>query len=211
MSNINPEEDYASAAHTLPFVINQQLKLINTAMPGIVNAYDAAKRTVQVTPAIKRTFTDGRQPVSYPVLEDVPVLFPAFGIYRIEAPLEAGDAVLLIFSQRGLADFKASRTSSLPSDGGFFSLSDAIALPGFVGLNVPADLNGALVVSTEDGNYRVALSASMLELQASNSSIRLKGPSHVDRNDPDDGDIVLSGRRIVVRTDGGGNWVRRDL
>ena len=46
-------------------------------------------------------------------------------------PLERGDPVLLLYSQRGLANWKKTLGVAAPDTIGFFSEKDAFAIPGF--------------------------------------------------------------------------------
>jgi hypothetical protein len=78
--------------------IEDRLKELHTCLPGIVQRYDPATNTVDVQPAIQRTFQDGVQ--NFPLLEGVPVHFPGGGGWTVTFPIAAGDECLLIFSER---------------------------------------------------------------------------------------------------------------
>ena len=93
-------------------------------------SYDAATRRAKVKAAIQMIGAD-ENPVERPVVANVPVLFPGAGRSAFTFPLEAGDPVLLVYSQRGLRDFKKTHAMSSPGVESFFSYRDAIAIPGF--------------------------------------------------------------------------------
>ena len=65
--------------------------LLHVAMPGIVQAYDAERRTAVVQPAIRRKDADEKI-ITAPVLQDVPVI-----ICGGDREIAAGDDCLLIF------------------------------------------------------------------------------------------------------------------
>ena len=100
--------DYGNGSTALRFALRQALKGIYTCLPGLVVSYDAATRRANVQ-----------------------VLFPCGGQSAFTFPVEAGDAVLLVYSQRGLRDFKKTHAMSQPGVESFFSYRDAFAIPGF--------------------------------------------------------------------------------
>ncbi len=122
--------DYANASTSLRFALRQALKGINTCLPGLVVSYDAATRRAKVQAALQMVGADGN-PVSRPVVANVQVVFPCGGRSAFTFPLEAGDSVLLVYSQRGLRDFKKTHAMSQPGVESFFSYRDAFAIPGF--------------------------------------------------------------------------------
>ena len=67
-----------------------------------------------------------------PIITNVPVVFPASSKASLTFPIDVGDTVLCIFSQRSLDTFKASTEPSTytPNDARKFSIRDAIAIPG---------------------------------------------------------------------------------
>ena len=122
--------DYANGSTSLRFALKQALKGINTCLPGLVVSYDAATRRAKVQAALQMVSANGN-PVPRPVVADVPVVFPSGGGFSLTFPLAVGDPVLLVYSQRGLRDFKRTHAMSQPGVESFFSYRDAIAIPGF--------------------------------------------------------------------------------
>ena len=134
-----------------------------TCIPGVVHEFDAASARAVVQPAIDG-MEDGLQ-VPHPPLLDVPVIYPSGGSYMVTFPLIAGDGVLLLFSQRGITDFKdrlrqgEDVANSRPDPNVYFRVQDAVALPGFVAgdVNVSSDAidvrvpdSGALKINGRD-------------------------------------------------------------
>lgn len=93
-------------------------------MPGIIVSYDASTNKAEIQPALNKSYVSGPMPL--PILNNVPILFPNF----ISFPINIGDYVLLIFSQRAIDLWLAVGGQVTPNDPRKFNISDAIALPG---------------------------------------------------------------------------------
>lgn len=130
MSNRNPEVDYSHLPTALAFAFRQTLKRLNSSLPGIVVHWDGAKRRATIQPAIKILTTKGREIVR-PAIANVPVLFPQAAEYTLYFELKPGDPVMLLFSQRGLTEFKKKYALSKPDKDGLMSSRDAVAIAGF--------------------------------------------------------------------------------
>lgn len=73
---------------------------VNTAVPAIVQAFDPARQTAVLRPAIRRRMRtkSGYEEVEYPELHDVPVCFLGGGSYALTFPVQPGDEALVIFA-----------------------------------------------------------------------------------------------------------------
>lgn len=74
-----------------------------TAMPGIVQSFNAAQKTCVVQPSLKariQSQDDTRKWVSLPLLVDCPVHFPSGGGFTLTFPVTAGDECLVVFASR---------------------------------------------------------------------------------------------------------------
>ena len=112
---------------------------LHVAMPGILASYDPAARTASVQPALLRrpVSADSRMssassngttdPISAPLLQDVPVFFCNASADPSAAPA-AGDSCLLIFADFCLDGFLGTGQPTLPPSPRSHDLSDAIAL-----------------------------------------------------------------------------------
>lgn len=130
MSNQQKEVVYDRASLAIPFAIEQWMKGVWTAMPGIVDTYEPTTRRARVSPAIAAEFTDGSVQ-ERGLLVNVPVVSPSCNGYLITYALKKDDPVLLVFSMRGLATFKKEYAAGASPGGGMFAASDAMAIPGF--------------------------------------------------------------------------------
>ena len=127
---MNRDTDYANMAQSIRFAIRQSLKDLYTCMPGIVESYDAETRRAVVKGALK-VVTTKEEEIEREAIHNVPVVFPSGGGFAMTFPLEQGDPVLLVYSQRGLANWKKTFGVAAPDVFGFLSEKDAIAIPGF--------------------------------------------------------------------------------
>jgi len=151
--------DVRSLTTLLRRAVGRELLDVHTALPGIVDTYDATSRRARVVPAIRLLLDDGSL-LDRPPVTDVPVLFPSGGGLSLTFPLQRGDPVLMIFSQRGMDGFKSSYTVSPPSRGPIMDMSDAVALVGFGSvLTTPASATGA-AIQTDDGTTSVVVEPS---------------------------------------------------
>ena len=128
---------------------------VHTCMPGRVESYDDAKQTAAVTPMLKRvdTDTDGNQAVAdYPVLANVPIVWPRFGGFFIQGTLAPGDFVTLLFCEGAIDAWRARGTLTHPGDLRRHSLTGAVAIPGLYPRDraLPAAA-GDLIIGKEDG------------------------------------------------------------
>lgn len=154
-----PYTDVRSLTTLLRLAVGRELMDIHTALPGVVEEYDAATRRARVIPAIPLLLDDGSV-MDRPPITDVPVLFPSGGGLSLLFPLQRNDPVLLLFSQRGLDGFKVGYRSGLPARGPIFDMSDAMALAGFGALTTsPASATGTSL-QTDDGATSVVVEPS---------------------------------------------------
>jgi hypothetical protein len=122
-------------AELLLAAVDRGLAEVHTCMPGIVESYDPKTQTANILPALKQPFVDvdgGEGLDELPVLPDVPIGFPRGGKYFMSLPLEAGDDVLLMFSENSIDKWYAGDGKKVvdPVDFRRFDLSDAFAIPG---------------------------------------------------------------------------------
>lgn len=185
MSNQQKEVVYDRASLAIPFAIEQWMKGVWTAMPGVVDSYNRATRRAKVSPAISAEFTDGSVQ-KRGLLVNVPVVSPACGEYLITFALESGDPVLLVFSMRGLSTFKKEFELGSSPGGSMFAASDAIAIPGF-----GPPMSDAQFKTPADADVDVDGMTSGIAIQSKN------GKSHISLGD--DG-IVLAAPTIKFVT-----------
>lgn len=101
-----------------------------TALPAIVESYNAAKQTVDCKPTLNMTTNYGQE-LPMPTLKDVQVMFPSAGGGILSFPIKAGDNVLLVFSKNSIDMWKSGKGTPVKLDSKrSHSISDAIAIVG---------------------------------------------------------------------------------
>ena len=104
-----------------------------TALPGIIQSFNAAAQTVSVQPALKaklRRPDGGVVSVTLPLLVDVPVVFTGGGGFTLTFPIAAGDEALVVFADRCIDAWWQSGGVQEPVEPRMHDLSDGFALVG---------------------------------------------------------------------------------
>ena len=201
MSNRNPDVGYDHVITALEFHFEQKIKELNTSLPGVVQSYDAHARRAKVLPAIRHLLTDGSTMSRAPLI-DVPVLHPQGGGYIIHMPIVKGDAVMLIFSQRGLTAFKETLIESDPDRDAVMALKDAVAIAGFGGEKVdfggdPPDGESLNEIYIQDvkGDVHIRLG----------KNISIKGDVTIEGTLKMEDNIIMANGKTVDGVDVGGH------
>lgn len=104
-----------------------------TAMPGILQAFDAGAMTAKVQPSVQGQLrqADGTwKDATLPLCLDCPVIFPAGGGFALTFPLAQGDEGLLVFASRCIDAWWASGGVQKQPRFRMHDLSDGFFLPG---------------------------------------------------------------------------------
>lgn len=164
-------KDQRAETPTLGGVIDQTARTVvasmHTGAIARVVSYDSTKQRARVQPVIRGRYDDGES-FQFPQLVDVPVMFPQGGGYSITFPLQAGDHVWLVFSERSADEWRARGGSDVePQSTRRFDLSDAFAIPG------PRPDNSPLLGVQ---NNAVALGSPSMRVEISNGGIKIGTP-----------------------------------
>lgn len=113
--------------------LDNYMEDVYTCIPAmVVGVQKLNEGLVDVQPLINNVFTDGAK-VEFPTIYAVPVIMPCTMKSSITMPVNHGDTVLLMFSQRDIDVFKNGGDSPHdPSSFRRFNMNDAVAL---IGLN----------------------------------------------------------------------------
>lgn len=104
-----------------------------TALPGIIQSFNANAVTCVVQPSIKaqvRAPNGSVQWVALPLLLDCPVVFPRGGGCTLTFPITQGDECLVIFASRCIDAWWTSGGVQVQSEFRMHDLSDGFAFPG---------------------------------------------------------------------------------
>lgn len=137
--------------------IEDKLIQINTCLPGEFVSYDSSKRKATIKVSLKKKYADNTVK-EYPLLLNVPVVFPRTAKAIVHLPVKTGDKCLVLFSQRSLDRWKKFGGTQDPADPRKFHLSDAIAIPGLYAFD------DALAVDNPDA-ITVMNDTSIMEVQ----------------------------------------------
>lgn len=106
---------------------------IQTAMPGIIQSFNPAKRTVVIQPAIQAqvmTPAGVKTWISLPLLLDCPVFFPSGGGVTLTFPIKQGDECLVVFAQRCIDNWWAKGGINSQAEFRMHDLSDGFCFAG---------------------------------------------------------------------------------
>lgn len=134
--------DKKQESSTLASVIRQgvenRLKDVHTAMPGIIRTFNATEQTASVQPGIRRVFkergieSDTLIEEDLPLLINVPVIFPRGGGFSMTFPVQPDDECLIVFNERSIDGWHLDGEVKKPSARRMHALSDAVV---YVGLS----------------------------------------------------------------------------
>ncbi len=141
-----------------------------TALPGIIQSFNAQALTVVVQPAIQGvvstldpdTATYTPQFVNLPLLVDVPVVFPRGGNCTLTFPVEGGDECLVIFASRAIDAWWQMGAVQPPLEPRVHDLSDGFAIVGpfSQATAIKALSTNAVQLRSNDGSTYVELNPS---------------------------------------------------
>ncbi len=166
--------------------LEYRLSDVHTALPARIIKYEADQQKASVQPLIKKQYQDGTVE-SNPIITGVPVIFPSGGGALLSFPIQPGDLVLLVFSERSLDNWVASTGQEVePNDSRKHDFSDAIAIPGLFTfaktLNADPD---AVVLKFNSGSIKIKTDGSV-EINA--AQIKLSGNVMIE------GNVSISGK-----------------
>jgi hypothetical protein len=120
---------------------------IHTSFPGKVVSYDPATRRADIQPSLKRRLPDGSF-VDFPIIPDVPVLFPGTSEYTIHFPLKKDDEVDVRVCERSTDVWRDSGDKGIEDpDPRRFSLQDCHAVPGLQPVHfIPTEEQGLAII-----------------------------------------------------------------
>lgn len=139
---------------------------IRVALPGIIQSFDPGDNdrppTCVVQPAIRYVERDNdgnKSTKDYPLLVDVPVVFPRGGGCTLTFPVEAGDECLVIFADRCIDFWWQSGGIQEPVDERMHDLSDAFCIvgPQSQAKKIGGISTSAVELRSDDGETKLSL------------------------------------------------------
>lgn len=142
---------------------------IRVALPGIIQSFDPGDDdrppTCVVQPAIRYVERDNdgnKSTKDYPLLVDVPVVFPRGGGCTLTFPVKAGDECLVIFADRCIDFWWQSGGIQEPVDERMHDLSDAFCIvgPQSQAKKIGGISTSAVELRSDDGETKLSLNPS---------------------------------------------------
>lgn len=185
-------------------VLSEQMRV---ALPGIIQSFDRDAVTAVVQPAIRyiERDNDGNQSTKdYPLLVDVPVIFPRGGGCTLTFPVSAGDECLIIFADRCIDFWWQSGGIQEPVDGRMHDLSDALCIvgPQSQAKKIGGISTTAAQLRTDDGSAIIELAAGGA-VTITSPQITINGPLQVNGEITSTGDQVAGDISQIGHTHGG--------
>lgn len=185
-------------------VLSEQMRV---AMPGIIQSFDPDAVTALVQPAIRYIERDNDGNTStqdYPLLVDVPVVFPRGGGCTLTFPVKEGDECLVIFADRCIDFWWQSGGIQEPVDGRMHDLSDAFCIvgPQSQAKKISGISTTAAQLRTDDGAAFIELAAGGA-VTITSPQITINGPLQVNGEITSTGDQVAGGISQIGHTHGG--------
>lgn len=119
-----------SSEDTLNSMIHQNQALMFTGMPAVITGVNLDSMSVNVQPAINEMYSSG-EVEEFPEILSVPLIMPGSKKALVSFPVEVGDTVMLMFSQRSMDNFKLGNgRPTQPNDSRKHDMQDAVAIPG---------------------------------------------------------------------------------
>lgn len=171
--------------------IERFLSNVHTAMPGVIENYDPDTNTASIQPMLKRKYVDNDQAVEFPIISNVPVLFPRTADAHLALPVANGDNVLLVFSERGISRWLDLGGYVDPEEPAMFALNDAIAIPGIFPKAYAPSRNGS------DDSVELANGTSYLEIKSDGEILVKNGTLEMKVGG---GEVRIKAAKIVLES-----------
>lgn len=152
----------------------------HVALPAVVQSVNLTNQTVDVQPTVRERIisqTGEIQYVQYPLLINVPIVFPQVGAFRITFPIERGDECFVIFADIAIDNWWKSGNVQNPVEQRRHDLSDGFAFFGAlnqekIGSQPAISSSGLEIKSTKTGTG-IHIGSSDITFTCSSGSVTL--------------------------------------
>ena len=204
---MDPRERYSDPQEALRTAMDGHQAQQWTALPGIVQSFNAAAATVTVQPAIQGQvrLQDGTwKNVNLPLLPDVPVVFPHGGGVTLTFAIAAGDEVLVVFASRCIDGWWQDGGVQPPLDKRMHDMSDGFAIPGpFSQKRRIGNIStNSAQLRSNDGGTVVELASGRVRIKAASVTVDTPQANFTGKIVAN-GDIVGGGISLMTHRHGG--------
>ncbi|WP_250538820.1 MULTISPECIES: Gp138 family membrane-puncturing spike protein [unclassified Caballeronia] len=160
-----------------------------TALPAIIQSFDASALTCTAQPAIQaqvRAQDGSTSWVTLPLLVDVPVCFPRGGGCTLTFPVASGDEALIVFASRCIDAWWQSGGVQVQAELRMHDLSDGFAIlgPFSQAMKIDGVSTSAVQLRSNDGS-------AYIELNPSSKAVKVVAPGGFEVDAPT---ITLNGQ-----------------
>lgn len=158
---------------------------LRVAMPGTIENYDFKSCKASIKIDMQELYRNDTS-VDYPVICNVPIIFPRCGGAEISMPVKRGDTCLVIFMDRDIDNWLLGASGTKPETKRIHHLNDAVAIMGLSPFNKPGSAKNATDMMISYDGSRVVLkpkgiveieSAKELNIKSENININCKNAS----------------------------------
>jgi len=155
-------------------IMSGKLSEIHTTTIGIIESFDNSTQTANIQPAIKRIVTiENIETITYtsenyPLLVNVPVVFPGGGDWFITFPVKKGDECLLFSMERSIGNWKKNGGIQDPSNyKRKLSFKDVVAMVGIQSQasSLPSFNSSEPEFRNRDGSVALTMNSSGMNLK----------------------------------------------
>jgi hypothetical protein len=182
---MDPRERYVSPAELMRAAMETHQSHIWTAVPAVVQSFNADEMTVEAQPVISCLFRnpDGtRSYLALPMLADVPVVWQGGGGVTATFPIAAGDECLVVIASRCIdawwsQGLQSPQNVPPPPEVRMHNLSDGFAIVGLRSL--PRVLSG---LSTDSAQLRSDDGETYYDLNPTAKTFKVVAPNGITLN-----------------------------
>ena len=164
-----------SQADIIKALMSKISKNLRVSMPATIESYDYKTQKASVKIDMRELFEDSSS-IDYPIISNVPVVFPRSGGASLTMPVIRGDSCLVFFMDRDITDWLAGKSNVVPETIRSHTLNDAVAVMGLSPFT-----KGSLAENNTD-----------VLLHYNGSDIRLKPDGLID---------IHSAKEVNIKTD----------
>lgn len=153
----------------LRLAFNSFMDGVHTCIPGSIQSFDPLTKKASVKPLVQKKFEN--ETLSYPVITNVPVVFPGTKDVVLSFPLSAGDGCLILFSEVSLERYLSSAGEEVePGETRKFALSDAVCLPGLFPFGSPGAVGDGLALQVKYKTTEIRIDDTGITLKSGDAS-----------------------------------------
>jgi hypothetical protein len=143
-----------------------------SALPGVINTYDAELTTATVEIMLRRVVNSVTgETADYPMLLDVPVFQLTGGDGGVNLPIAVGDPCLVLFADRDIDNWFATGSAQPPNTPRIHSMADGMAIVGFRPLTNAVQRPDYAAVGVYKGGTQISIKNELVAIRNANKTL----------------------------------------